>query len=212
MRQSGEYLIGASADVVWRALNDPEVLAQCIDGCQSMTRTADDAFTASVKMKIGPLSAVFDGEVKLADIVPPTSYTLQGSVKGGAAGFAVGQVLAVRVGLAGDARGDGGAFLGFAGLFQRGGAHLQVAVPLQDRAEEPGGLMGLIWDPVAGAGVVAQQLVDIAGGPAVPSHPLKVDRPRLGGPVAPGPGGTVLRQQPLARQPCPVPVGAPRSG
>ena len=90
MRQSGEYLIGASADVVWRALNDPEVLSQCIDGCQSMTRTADDAFTASVKMKIGPLSAVFDGEVKLADIVPPTSYTLQGSVRGGAAGFGKG--------------------------------------------------------------------------------------------------------------------------
>ena len=90
MRQSGEYLIGASADVVWRALNDPEVLSQCIDGCQSMTRTAEDAFTASVKMKVGPLSAVFEGEVKLADIVPPTSYTLQGSVKGGAAGFGKG--------------------------------------------------------------------------------------------------------------------------
>lgn len=90
MRQSGEHRIEARADAVWLALNDPEVLSQCIDGCQSMTRNGDDAFAATVKAKIGPLSAVFTVDVTLADIDPPNAYTLQASVKGGAAGFAKG--------------------------------------------------------------------------------------------------------------------------
>ena len=90
MRQSGEYRIGATVDAVWRALNDPGVLSQCIDGCQSMTRTADGAFAATVKAKIGPLSAVFTAEVTLGDLDPPTGYTLRVAVKGGAAGFANG--------------------------------------------------------------------------------------------------------------------------
>jgi carbon monoxide dehydrogenase subunit G len=90
MRQSGEYRIAAPADTVWLALNDPEVLAQCIDGCQSMTRTGDDAFAAVVKARIGPLSATFSADVKLTDLDPPRAYTLEANVKGGAAGFAKG--------------------------------------------------------------------------------------------------------------------------
>ena len=90
MRLSGEYRIGARADSVWLALNDPEVLSQCIDGCQSMTRSGDDAFGATVRMRIGELSAVFTADVKLADLDPPNAYTFEASIKGGAAGFAKG--------------------------------------------------------------------------------------------------------------------------
>ena len=90
MQQTGEYRIAASAGAVWRALNDPDVLVRCIEGCQSMTRTADDAFAATIKAKIGPLSAMFVAEVKLADLDAPRSYTLEASVKGGAAGFGKG--------------------------------------------------------------------------------------------------------------------------
>jgi carbon monoxide dehydrogenase subunit G len=90
MQQSGEYRIGAPREAVWRALNDPDVLAQCIEGCEAMTRTGDDAFQAKVKARIGPLSATFDADVKLADLDPPNGYTLLASVKGGAAGFGKG--------------------------------------------------------------------------------------------------------------------------
>ena len=91
MRQSGEYRVGATREAVWRALNDPDILAQCIEGCESFVRSGDNAFQATVRAKIGPLSAVFAGEVELADLDPPNSYTLKGSVKGGAAGFGKGQ-------------------------------------------------------------------------------------------------------------------------
>lgn len=90
MRQSGEYRIGARADAVWLALTDPEVLSLCIDGCQSITRPADNTFALAVKVRIGAVSAVFTADITLADVDPPHDYTLQVSVKGGAAGFAKG--------------------------------------------------------------------------------------------------------------------------
>ena len=99
MQQSGEYRIAARPDVVWRALNDPEILRQCIDGCESLTATGPDTFAAVVKAKVGPVSATFTGEVKLADLDPPNAYTLQVSAKGGAAGFGKGTA---RVSLAGE--------------------------------------------------------------------------------------------------------------
>jgi hypothetical protein len=90
MKQSGEYRIGAPREAVWRALNDPDVLARCIDGCEAMTKVGEDAFKATVRARIGPLSAPFEAEVKLADLDPPNAYSLNASVKGGAAGFGKG--------------------------------------------------------------------------------------------------------------------------
>jgi uncharacterized protein len=90
VQQTGEYRIAAAREKVWLALNDPEVLAQCIEGCQSMTKVADDAYTTSIKAKVGPVSATFSADLNLSDLNPPSSYTLNGSVKGGAAGFGKG--------------------------------------------------------------------------------------------------------------------------
>lgn len=91
MEQTGEYEIAASRELVWEGLNDPQVLAACIPGCQSMERTSDHAFTARVKARIGPVSATFDAALELQDLNPPASYTIVGGVKGGAAGFGKGQ-------------------------------------------------------------------------------------------------------------------------
>jgi carbon monoxide dehydrogenase subunit G len=90
MQQSGEYRIGAPRDEVWRALNDPAILARCIDGCQSMNRVGDSAFEATIKAKVGPVSATFKADLSLIDLDPPNSYTLNASAKGGAAGFGRG--------------------------------------------------------------------------------------------------------------------------
>lgn len=90
MQQAGEYRIGAPREAVWRALNDPDILARCIEGCESMTKTGDDTFNAAVRARVGPLSALFNAEIKLKDLDPPNGYTLEGAVKGGAAGFGKG--------------------------------------------------------------------------------------------------------------------------
>ena len=51
MEMTGEYSIPATRQVVWDALNDPEVLKQSIPGCVEMLKTADDAFSAKVSLK-----------------------------------------------------------------------------------------------------------------------------------------------------------------
>jgi hypothetical protein len=90
LEQTGEYRIRAGLDQVWAGLNDPDVLARCIDGCQSMEKVADDRFETAVKTKVGPVSATFQAVLELTDVVAPTSYTIRANVKGGAAGFGKG--------------------------------------------------------------------------------------------------------------------------
>jgi carbon monoxide dehydrogenase subunit G len=90
MDMSGEYRIPADRETVWKALNDPEVLKQCIPGCDSLEKTSDSSFEAKVTAKVGPVKAKFGGEVELSDMNPPVSYKISGQGKGGAAGFAKG--------------------------------------------------------------------------------------------------------------------------
>ena len=86
----GEERIAAPVETVWRALNDPDVLKDCIPGCDSLEKKSDTEFSAVVSLKIGPIKARFNGEVQLTDLNPPNSYTISGEGKGGVAGFAKG--------------------------------------------------------------------------------------------------------------------------
>lgn len=90
MDMQGEYRIPAPRETVWEALNDPEVLKECITGCQELNRTEDGGFDAKVKAKVGPVSATFSGSVRFENVNAPESYTIVGEGKGGAAGFAKG--------------------------------------------------------------------------------------------------------------------------
>jgi carbon monoxide dehydrogenase subunit G len=90
MEMSGEYRIPAPRETVWRALNDPAILKECIPGCQSLEKTSDTTMTAKVQAKVGPVKANFTGDVTLSNIDPPSGYTISGEGKGGVAGFAKG--------------------------------------------------------------------------------------------------------------------------
>jgi len=90
MELSGERTISASVPDTWAALNDPETLKACVAGCESLERVADDAFAAVVAMRIGPVSALFNGNLKLTNVQAPTSYTINFDGQGGVAGFGKG--------------------------------------------------------------------------------------------------------------------------
>ncbi|WEX88349.1 carbon monoxide dehydrogenase subunit G [Sinorhizobium garamanticum] len=90
MEMTGEERIAARRDAVWQYLNDPETLRRCIPGCQSLEMKSPTELTAVVKVKIGPVSATFNGSVVLSNLNPPQSYTISGEGKGGIAGFAKG--------------------------------------------------------------------------------------------------------------------------
>jgi carbon monoxide dehydrogenase subunit G len=90
MKMSGEEVIGAARKTVWQALNDPQVLKQCIPGCESIVKHSATRFEARVIAKVGPVKAGFTGVVNLSDLNPPSSYRISGEGKGGLAGFASG--------------------------------------------------------------------------------------------------------------------------
>jgi uncharacterized protein len=90
MEMTGEYRIAASRQRVWEALNDPDVLKQCIPGCQLLEKVSDTEFNGRVVASVGPVRATFGGKVTLSDLDPPQSYTITGEGSGGVAGFAKG--------------------------------------------------------------------------------------------------------------------------
>jgi len=90
MELSGEHKISAPRKVVWEALHDPDILKACIKGCQRMEKVSDQALSATVQAKVGPVKATFEADVTIVDPVAPERYTLVGEGKGGVAGFAKG--------------------------------------------------------------------------------------------------------------------------
>jgi carbon monoxide dehydrogenase subunit G len=90
MNIKGEKEMTATREAVWKALNDPEVLRQCIPGCTSLEQVGSNQLTATVALAIGPVKAKFSGAVRLEDLVPPESYRIEGEGQGGIAGFAKG--------------------------------------------------------------------------------------------------------------------------
>jgi carbon monoxide dehydrogenase subunit G len=90
MELHGDRLVPAPVAATWAALNDPETLKACIAGCESLARTGDDAYTAVVALKIGPVSARFKGNLKMTNVAPPTGYTINFDGQGGVAGFGRG--------------------------------------------------------------------------------------------------------------------------
>jgi uncharacterized protein len=90
MQMNGSERIQASKEAVWAALNDVDVLKQCIPGCESLEKMSTTEMTAKVVLKIGPIKASFAGRVQLSDLDPPNGYRISGEGSGGVAGFAKG--------------------------------------------------------------------------------------------------------------------------
>ena len=90
MQMSDTRRIDAPPEAVFAALTDPETLKASIPGCEEMSGSLQDGFEATVKQKVGPVSATFKGNVKVEDVDAPHRLTLNGEGKGGPAGFAKG--------------------------------------------------------------------------------------------------------------------------
>lgn len=90
MQMNDNQRIPASREKVWAALNDPDILRQCIPGCQNLEMTSPTEMTAKVVIKVGPVKATFGGKVTLSDLDSPNGYKITGEGSGGVAGFAKG--------------------------------------------------------------------------------------------------------------------------
>lgn len=90
MELADEIRIAAPMDVVYAALNDPEILKQCIPGCEELIKHSETELEAKVVLKVGPVKAKFSGNVQLNTDGAPDAFSLTGQGNGGAAGHAKG--------------------------------------------------------------------------------------------------------------------------
>ncbi len=86
MKVAGEYIFDAPQDLVWHALQDPDVLSNAMPGGEGFSEVGEDEYEGDLNVKVGPVQGKFKGKIKLTDIVAPESYTMQVDGKG-APGF-----------------------------------------------------------------------------------------------------------------------------
>jgi len=188
MDMTGEYRVAAPRQKVWEALNDPDILKQCIPGCEKIDKLSPTEMTATVRAKVGPVSARFGGKVTLSDLDPPNGYKISGEGTGGPAGFAKG---GATVKLADD--GDG-TKLSYVVEANVGGKLAQIGSRLID----------------ATARQMAEnffaKFAEIVGGPAAPAPAATAPEAAPTPQAAPTPTA-----QPMPPQPAPLPPVPPPS-
>src|SRR5437870_1495727 len=79
---SGTYQVPAPRDAVYAALQDPEVLQRCIEGCDQLIETEPGVYDAQLRLGLGAIRGRYSGQARVRDAHPPESFTLSVEGKG----------------------------------------------------------------------------------------------------------------------------------
>jgi carbon monoxide dehydrogenase subunit G len=122
---SGVNTLPLPPEQAYQRMQDPEVLAGAMPGCESLEKIGDHEYRLKMKLAMASLSGAFDGKVRIADQNPPESFRLivEGS---GKLGFLKGEGL-LRFGPAGS-----GSEVAYEGDVQVGGTLAAVGQRLID--------------------------------------------------------------------------------
>lgn len=90
MKVEGTYTLPLTQDKAYELLQDPEVLARAMPGCDRLEQIGPDEYAIRMKMAVASFSGLFDSKVRLAELDPPNSYRM--IVNGqGKIGFVIGE-------------------------------------------------------------------------------------------------------------------------
>jgi len=67
MRFENQFAVDAPIERVWAALLDVERVAPTVPGAQVLERIGDDAYKVAIKVKVGPMSMTYKGDVEIVD-------------------------------------------------------------------------------------------------------------------------------------------------
>ena len=126
MKIEGEYTFDGPREDLWELVRDPEVLATCLPGTQSVQKMSDNEYAGEIKVRIGPISGIFSGQLFVTNEVPPVSCTL--TVEGkGKVGFlkGIGNIDMIE-------QGEGKTLMKYTGEVQIGGKVASVGQRLFD--------------------------------------------------------------------------------
>lgn len=82
MKISGNATMAASPEQVWAAVHDPEVLARCIPGCQTLREISPGRYAMTVMAGVAAIKGSYDGEVAINDVTEPTAFTMKADGSG----------------------------------------------------------------------------------------------------------------------------------
>ncbi len=74
---AGERRIAAAQDALWTMLNDPNVLAKAIPGCNTVEPAGEDRYRMGLKLQVGSVGGGYLGTVSIREKVEPASYVLE---------------------------------------------------------------------------------------------------------------------------------------
>ena len=77
MELVGEHGFDAPQQQVYDFLLDPEVLKQCLPGCEKLEKIGEDEYAATMKIGVAMIKGTFSGRVKITDKVSPDSFTME---------------------------------------------------------------------------------------------------------------------------------------
>jgi carbon monoxide dehydrogenase subunit G len=78
MNISHEFEVGRPVDAVWSFFQDVPSVAQCLPGAELLDDKGDGSYAGKVSVKLGPMSANFEGEATVA----PDEAAKSGSISG----------------------------------------------------------------------------------------------------------------------------------
>jgi uncharacterized protein len=83
MKISGTAALKANPQQVWDAFHDPEVLARCLPGCESLTEVGPDEYAMTVTAGVAAVKGTYQGKVSLRDPQHPERFTMKAQGAGG---------------------------------------------------------------------------------------------------------------------------------
>ncbi len=125
MKISGSTVLALPPDRAYAMMQDPEVLARAMPGCESLESIGPNEYRMKMKMALASLSGAFEGKVRITDQQPPSSFKLavEGTSK---IGFMKGE------GLLKLSQAEGGTQVAYDGDVQVGGTMAAVGQRLID--------------------------------------------------------------------------------
>ena len=67
MKFENQFDVDAPLDQVWNTVLDVERVAPTVPGAQVLERSGDDAYKVAIKVKVGPMSMTYRGEVEITE-------------------------------------------------------------------------------------------------------------------------------------------------
>ena len=67
MEFDNEFEVDAPIDEVWKTMLDVERVAPCVPGAKVVSQTSDDAYKVEIKVKLGPVSMTYKGDVEIVE-------------------------------------------------------------------------------------------------------------------------------------------------